>query len=71
LYDSLINNANGANDMNAGTTIQIDGIKYVVHRATAFEHNGKQRFTLFVKRPAGKRFYYVVQYENGNFSAPV
>ena len=57
--------------MTEGSIISIDGIKYVVQRIKPYEHNGKVRYTLFVKRPAGKRFYYVVQYENGSFSAAI
>ena len=52
-------------------TIMIKGITYEVISRTPFEHNGKQRFELVLRRPKGKRHYLAFQYENGVISDPL
>lgn len=48
--------------------MEIDGIAYVVVSVKNFTHNEKNREWITLRRPKGKRFYYVVRYENGSLS---
>ena len=52
-------------------TLQLDGITYEVLKAEAYTHNGNARTQFTVKRPRGRRIYWVVKYENGQFSSVV
>ena len=64
--------------MTAPTILDIDGITYNVISIKPFtvgpEQNSRmtgtvERISYTLQRPRGKRFYHVVQYENGAFSS--
>lgn len=45
--------------------------KAVIVDATEFDHKGKQRQSLRVKKANGKKIYMVVRYENGRYSTAI
>lgn len=49
-------------------SIRVDGITYSVLQSRGFEHKGKARTVLTLRRPSGKNLYSVVRYENGSYS---
>jgi hypothetical protein len=54
-----------------GDTVKIEGIDYVILSAKPYTHNGDARIAFTMKRPRGKRSYYVVRYGNGAVSSVV
>ena len=58
------NNAKGATMQ----TIKIGGVGYEIVRTREFQHDGVVRTAMFLRRPAGKRIYHAVRYENGAVS---
>lgn len=50
-------------------TIRIGGVQYEIVRTREFKHGSDTRTAIFLRRPAGKRIYHVVWYENGALSA--
>lgn len=50
-------------------TIRIGGVQYEIVRTREFKHGSDTRTAMFLRRPAGKRIYHVVRYENGALSA--
>lgn len=57
--------------MTAGDTIKIDGINYEVLKIKEYNHKGSDRQSITMKRPAGKKRYNVIRYENGSLSSVV
>lgn len=71
-YPTGYNTGMASNDQNfrkaAMQTIVIGGVKYEIVRTKEFEHGGCVRTAMFLRRPAGKRIYHAVRYENGAVS---
>jgi hypothetical protein len=72
LYPNGYNTGMTSNVTNAkGTTMQtikIGGVEYEIVRTREFQHDGVVRTAMFLRRPAGKRIYHAVRYENGAVS---
>lgn len=49
-------------------TIRIGGVQYEIVRTREFKHGSDTRTAIFLRRPAGKRIYHAVLYENGAVS---
>jgi len=64
-------NKQGDRDMTAGDTIKLNGISYEVLKIKDYNHKGGDRQSITMKRPAGKKRYNVIRYENGSFSSIV
>ena len=54
-----------------GKQIEIGGITYLVVGRKSFVHNGATREELKLRRPNGRRMYFVTVYENGDLSSVV
>lgn len=50
-------------------TITINNKEYVLIKETTFTHKGTERTEFQVRKPQGKRVYFVVKYSNGLFSS--
>ncbi len=50
-------------------SITINNKKFVVIKETNFTHKGTERTEFQVRKPQGKRIYFVVKYSNGLFSS--
>lgn len=69
---TLINNLNKIKTVKKPqmtNTITINNKNYVVVKETTFTHKGTERTEFQVRKPQGKRVYFVVKYENGLFSS--
>lgn len=54
-----------------GDPVRVDGIDYVILSAKPYTYNGDDRIAFTMKRPRGKRSYFVVRYGNGAISSVV
>ena len=50
-------------------TITINNKEYVVIKQEKFTHKGTERTQWQVRKPQGKRIYFVIEYANGLFSS--
>ena len=50
-------------------TITINNRQFVVIKEEKFTHKGSERTQFQVRKPQGKRIYFVIQYANGLFSS--
>ena len=50
-------------------TITINNKEYVVIKEEKFTHKGSKRTQWQVRKPQGKRVYFVIEYANGLFSS--
>ena len=50
-------------------TITINNRQYVLIKEEKFTHKGTERTQFQVRKPRGKRVYFVIQYSNGLFSS--
>ena len=50
-------------------TITINNRQYVLIKEGKFTHKGTERTQFQVRKPRGKRIYFVIQYSNGLFSS--
>lgn len=51
--------------------VTIEGVRYLVLTRKPYEYKGKQRVSLGLKRPKGRKAYIAILYENGTFSSAV
>jgi hypothetical protein len=47
------------------------GVTPVVLSETVYGHNGAQRTIIKVRKPAGRKVYEIIRYENGVYSSAV